>query len=256
MLIDGPASLPGFVPCVCLWLATCFLVCRHVGERNKWTIVQILQLHRSIQCGILAGVGLFTMGVFYGQGQSLSGQCSGNSFVAGIIHFFLWYFLADLCIMLSIGHLRSDLLMHHGVALAGIVSLILFDLYPCASSSVAATELISLFSGIESMLPKPATRSNAEWHVFYVIRSYRLAVLVLIRPFLWQHVRQSASAATSPLQAANYLIPGTCLQMLDILWSYKICKSLFPGVFATLFPSKEDKQVAKGDQSQVLKATS
>jgi hypothetical protein len=38
-----------------------------------------------------------------------------------------------------------DLLIHHGVALAGIISLITNRLYPCSAAPVAVTELISLF---------------------------------------------------------------------------------------------------------------
>ena len=103
-------------------------------------------------------------------------------------------------------------------------------LYPCASGPVAATELISLFSGVEAMLPKPKDWSRGEEHIFYVIRSYRLGILILVRPFLWQHVRASAAGAATPLAAAIYMVPGTALPLLDLVWSWKIAKSLFPTV--------------------------
>ena len=72
---------------------------------------------------------------------------------------------------------------------------------------------------------------QGEESVFYVIRSYRLAVLIFIRPFLWQHVRNSAEGASSALTAAVYLIPGTALPLLDIYWAFKISKSLWPGLY-------------------------
>lgn len=210
------------------WLLASYTTCKLIGRRFEWAPVQVLQVYRSLQCALLAGVGLFSMGSLHGQGHSLSGQCSDDMFVAGIIHFFLWYFVADLIIMVSLAHWRADLLVHHAVALTGIISLVSNNLYPCSASPVAVTELISIFSGVEAMLPKPTKRSRGEEHVFYVIRSYRLAVLILIRPFLWQHVRLSSATATSPLQAATYLIPGSVLPLLDLVWSFKIIKSLFP----------------------------
>jgi len=39
------------------------------------------------------------MGVLHGQGVSLSGQCANDVFIPAIINFFLWYFIADLFIM-------------------------------------------------------------------------------------------------------------------------------------------------------------
>jgi len=193
---------------------------------------------------LFASMGVFSMGVIYGQGGSLSAQCNDDVFIAAIINFFFWYFVADLFIMVVLlQHWRMDLLFHHGVALTGISSLILNNLYPCASAPVAVTELISLFSGVESMLPPPKVWTRGESHVFYVIRSYRLAVLVLARPFLWQHVRLSASTATSSLQAATYMLPGTLLQVLDIMWSWKILQSLFPGTFG------KAKKVATSESS-------
>jgi hypothetical protein len=96
-------------------------------------------------------------------------QCNDDVFIAAIINFFLWYFVADLFIMVNVEdclnfphlkfhllfrflckvvllqHFRADLLIHHGVALCGIVSLVVNKLYPCASAPVAVTELISLF---------------------------------------------------------------------------------------------------------------
>ena len=160
-------------------------------------------------------------------------QCSDDVFIQAIILYFLWYFVSDLTIIIALKHWRTDLLVHHGVALTGIVSLVLNNLYPCSSAPVAVTELISLFSGVEAMLPKPEARSKGEESVFYVIRSYRLAVLVFIRPFLWSHVRNSAEGASSHLTAAVYLIPGTALPMLDIFWAYKISKSLWPGLYSS-----------------------
>jgi hypothetical protein len=74
-----------------------------------------------------------------------------------------------------------------------------------------------LHSGVEAMLPKPSSWSRGEEHVFYVIRAYRLGVLVLIRPFLWQHVRLSADSASSTIAAATYMIPGTLLPLLDLV---------------------------------------
>lgn len=104
------------------------------------------------------------------------------------------------------------------------------------------------------MLPKPAARSPGESHVFYVCRSYRLAVLIIIRPFLWQHVRLSASTATSPLQAAIYMIPGTVLPFLDVVWSFKIIKSLMPVTPATLQKVSHESE-GKGHQTVGLKVT-
>jgi len=70
------------------------------------------------------------------------------------------------------------------------------------------------------MLPKPSKWSRGEEHVFYVIRAYRLGVLVLIRPFLWQHVRQSAEGASSTIAAATYMVPGVLLPLLDLVRTY------------------------------------
>lgn len=220
------------IPCALVWLCISFTTCLTVGRRFKWTLVQVLQVHRSLQCGLLAGAGIFSMGVMWGQNQPLHGQCPTDPFISGIIRFFLCYFVTDLLIMGYMGHLRPDLLMHHGVALTGIISLIVSNLYPCASAPVAATELISVFSGIEAMLPHPSTRTPGEHHIHHVCRTYRLAVLVIIRPFLWQHVRLSSEGASSPTQAAIYMIPGTLLPLLDVMWSYKIAKGLFPGLFS------------------------
>lgn len=219
------------MPVAFAYLATSFTTIYNCGKNFKWSVVQVLQVHRSLQCGLLAGVGLFSMGVMYGTDQPLSGSCSDDMFIGAIIQFFFCYFVTDLCIMGSIGHLRMDLLLHHGVALTGILSLIFSSLYPCASAPVAATELISVFSGIEAMLPKPDQRTPGETHVHYVCRTYRLAVLVILRPFFWQHVRLSAKEGMSATEAATYIIPGTVLPLLDVLWSYKIAKGLFPGPF-------------------------
>ena len=172
--------------------------------------IRPLKVYRSVQCALFAGVGLFSMGVLHGKGKKLHEQCSDDVFIQAIILYFLWYFVSDLTIIIALKHWRTDLLVHHGVALTGIVSLVLNNLYPCSSAPVAVTELISLFSGVEAMLPKPEARSKGEESVFYVIRSYRLAVLVFIRPFLWSHVRNSAEGASSHLTAAVYLIPGGC----------------------------------------------
>lgn len=56
------------------------------------------------------------------------------------------------------------------------------------------------------MLPKPDQWSRGEEHVFYVIRSYRLFILVLVRPFLWQHVRLSAKTASTDLQVNTLIL--------------------------------------------------
>lgn len=74
------------------------------------------------------------------------------------------------------------------------------------------------------MLPKPSKWSRGEEHVFYVIRAYRLGVLVLIRPFLWQHVRQSAEGASSAIAAATYMVPGVLLPLLDLVRNAKHCE--------------------------------
>ena len=222
-----------FGPLVCMWLFSSYMTCRTIGERFKWTGIQALQVHRSVQCALFAGVGLFSMGALHGQGKKLHEQCSDDVFIQAIITYFLWYFVSDLAIIIALKNWRKDLLIHHGVALTGIISLVANKLYPCSSAPVAVTELISLFSGIESMLPKPDARSKGEESVFYVIRAYRLAVLLFIRPFLWQHVRNSAEGASSPLTAAVYLIPGTALPLLDIYWAFKISKSLFPSLYSS-----------------------
>lgn len=223
---DG-ANNAWFAPVCCAWLSLTYECTRRIGKRFQWEPVQVLQVYRSTQCAIFSGMGLFSMGVLHGQGIALSDQCTNDVFIAAIINFFLWYFVADLFIMcIVMGHYRTDLLIHHGVALSGIISLVYNRLYPCASAPVAVTELISLFSGVEAMLPKPAAWSRGEEHVFYVIRAYRLGVLVLIRPFLWQHVRLSAEGASSAVAAATYLIPGTLLPLLDLTWSWKIAQSL------------------------------
>jgi hypothetical protein len=215
------------------------MACRAIGERNKWKAVQTLQVYRSVQCALFAGVGLFSMGVLHGREKKLHEQCGDDVFIQAIILYFLWYFVSDLAIIMYLKHWRTDLLVHHGVALTGIVSLVVNDLYPCSSAPVAVTELISLFSGVEAMLPKPDSRSKGEESVFYVIRSYRLAVLIFIRPFLWQHVRNSAEGASSVLTAAVYLIPGTALPLLDIYWAYKISKSLWPGLYEPCLSTKK-----------------
>jgi len=224
----GPSS-QWFAPAVCTWLAATYSMSCIIGKRFEWKPVQVLQVYRSVQCMLFAGVGLFSMGVLHGQGISLSAQCNDDVFIAAIINFFLWYFVADLFIMVVLlQHWRVDLLIHHGVALCGIVSLVANKLYPCSSAPVAVTELISLFSGVEAMLPNPKLWSRGEEHAFYVIRTYRLGILVVLRPFLWQHVRLSANTASTPLQAAIYMIPGTVLPLLDLVWAYKIVKSLLP----------------------------
>jgi len=46
----------------------------------------------------------------------LHGQCTDSVYIMGIIRFFFCYFCTDLVIMLYIGHLRKDLLVHHGNA--------------------------------------------------------------------------------------------------------------------------------------------
>lgn len=223
---DGVALVVGMAT----WLFVCYFTVRKVGTGFNWTLLQVLQVHRSVQCAILASAGIFSMGALHGMGRSLSGECSDDAIVGAIIKFFWLYFVSDLILMLHMGHFRQDLLFHHGVALTGISSLILGQMYPCSSSPVAATELISVFSGVEAMLPKPEARSRGEESVFYVIRSYRLIVLTVIRPFLWLHVRNSAKMATTTIQMATYLIPGSLLPLLDLVWSWKIFKSLFPGV--------------------------
>jgi len=228
------------------WLAFSYCVIRNIGKRFQWEPVQVLQVYRSIQCMLFSGMGIFSMGVLYGKGVPMHAQCNDDVFIAAIINFFLWYFIADLFIMLVVmKHYRVDLLIHHGIALSGIVSLVVHKLYPCSSAPVAVTELISLFSGVEAMLPKPSIRSRGEEHVFYVIRSYRLGILVFIRPFLWQHVRLSASTATTALQAAIYMIPGTALPMLDLVWSWKIAKTLFPSFGKWVDGDKKGKASAK-----------
>mmetsp|Transcript_54046 Transcript_54046/g.149117 ORF Transcript_54046/g.149117 Transcript_54046/m.149117 type:complete len:263 (+) Transcript_54046:261-1049(+) len=236
------------LPCFLAWLGLSFSTCYKVGKGFDWTTTQVLQVHRSLQCGLLAGMGLFAMGIMTGQDQPLHGQCTDSVYIMGIIRFFFCYFCTDLVIMLYIGHLRTDLLLHHGVALTGIISLIASNLFPCASAPVAATELISVFSGIEAMLPKPKDRTPGENHIHHIARLYRLAVLVILRPFLWQHVRLSSEFATSPLQAATYLIPGTILPLLDVMWSYKIAKGLFPGIFSWFGKAVNSKE-SKGHAS-------
>jgi hypothetical protein len=71
--------------------------------------------------------------------------------------------------------------------------------------------LLNLFppiSGVEAMLPNPKLWSRGEEHAFYVIRTYRLGILVFVRPFLWQHVRLSANTASTSLQVmqAHWMI--------------------------------------------------
>ena len=87
LLADG--SL-GFASACCLWLASCYTCCNLIGQRFEWSKIQVLQVYRSVQCGLLAGLGLFSMGVMHGRGQSLSGQCADDVFVSSIINFFLW----------------------------------------------------------------------------------------------------------------------------------------------------------------------
>ena len=149
-----------FGPLVCMWLFSSYMACRAIGERNKWKAVQTLQVYRSVQCALFAGVGLFSMGVLHGRQKKLHEQCGDDVFIQAIILYFLWYFVSDLAIIMYLKHWRTDLLVHHGVALTGIVSLVVNDLYPCSSAPVAVTELISLFSGVEAMLPKPDSRSK------------------------------------------------------------------------------------------------
>jgi hypothetical protein len=238
-----------FAPVVLFWLFFTYSICRNIGTRFEWSQIQVLQVYRSMQCALFSGMGLFSMGVLHGQGKLLSDQCdNGDAFIPAIINYFLWYFVVDVFIMVVLmKHWRVDLLLHHGVALTGIISLVVNELYPCSSAPVAATELISVFSGVEAMLPKPEKWSRGEEHVFYVIRSYRLFILLLVRPFLWQHVRLSAKSATTDIQAAIYMIPGTLLPLLDCVWAFKISKSLFPGFFAWFSPKRKTKKQDKED---------
>lgn len=60
------------------------------------------------------------------------------------VHIYIITFIQNLKVVLM-KHWRMDLLLHHGVALTGIISLVYNQLYPCSSAPVAATELISIF---------------------------------------------------------------------------------------------------------------
>ena len=55
------------LPCFLAWLGLSFSTCYKVGKGFDWTTTQVLQVHRSLQCGLLAGMGLFAMGIMTGQ---------------------------------------------------------------------------------------------------------------------------------------------------------------------------------------------
>ena len=46
-----------FGPLVCMWLFSSYMTCRTIGERHKWKPIQTLQVYRSVQCALFAGVG-------------------------------------------------------------------------------------------------------------------------------------------------------------------------------------------------------
>ena len=57
------------LPCFFAWLCLSFTTCYKVGKSFQWSVIQVLQVHRSLQCGMLAGMGLFTMGIMTGSDQ-------------------------------------------------------------------------------------------------------------------------------------------------------------------------------------------
>jgi hypothetical protein len=48
------------------------------------------------------------------------------------------------------------------------------------------------------------------------------------------------------------MIPGTVLPLLDVVWSFKMIKSLFPGVFAWI-PKKKNKEEKEESASKEKK---
>lgn len=68
-ILSAPLVVRWMAAAICLWLFGTYAIIRQIGKSFTWSPTQVLQVYRSLQCAMLAGCGIFSMGHLYGQGE-------------------------------------------------------------------------------------------------------------------------------------------------------------------------------------------